>query len=82
MRTLPSEYGAGAGLILVESPSLSQGGGATVELVITDGWFVGAITNNSESSFMDSSNCHFQQSRWSLVQAILCKRFPSWEALL
>ena len=37
MRTSPSEYGAGAGLILVEPPSLSQGGCATTELVVTDG---------------------------------------------
>ena len=66
----------------MEPPLLSQGGGATVELVVADGWFVGAITDNSESSFMDSSNHHFQQLRWSLVQAIPCKRFPSQEALL
>ena len=52
------------------------------ELVITDSWFVSVITDNSESSLVDSINHHFQQSRWSLVQAILCKRFPSWEALL
>ena len=37
MRTLPSEYGAGVGLVSVEPPSLSQGGGATMELVVTDG---------------------------------------------
>ena len=52
------------------------------ELVIADGWFVSEIINNSESSFMDSINCHFQQSRWSLVQAVSCKCFPSQEALL
>ena len=37
MRTSPSGYGAGAGLISVEPPSLSQGGGAMTELVIADG---------------------------------------------
>ena len=31
---------------------------------------------------MDSINHRFQQSRWSLVWAISCKRFPSREALL
>ena len=31
---------------------------------------------------MDSTNCHFQQLRWSLVLAILCRCFPSQEALL
>ena len=52
------------------------------ELVVADGWFVGVITNNSESSLVDSSNCHFWQLRRSLVQAISCKCFPSQEALL
>ena len=37
MRALPSEYGAGAGLVSVEPPSLSQGGCVTMELVIADG---------------------------------------------
>ena len=37
MRMLPSEYGAGVGLISVEPPSMSQGGGAMTELVVTDG---------------------------------------------
>ena len=37
MRTLLSEYGARVGLISVEPPSLSQGGGVTTELVIADG---------------------------------------------
>ena len=37
MRTLLSEYGAGAGLVSVEPPSLSQGGCATTELVVADG---------------------------------------------
>ena len=82
MRMSPLEYGAGVGLVLVEPPSLSQGGGAMAELVITDGWFVGAITDNSESSFVDSSNHRFWQLKWSLVQAISCKHFPSREALL
>ena len=81
MRTSPSEYGAGVGLVSVE-PSLSQGGGAMMELVVTGGWFVGEIINNSESSFIDSINCHFQRSRQPLVQAVSCKHFPSWEALL
>ena len=53
-----------------------------VGLVVTDGWLVGAITDNSESSLLDSNNCRFQQLRQSLVQAISCKHFPSWEALL
>ena len=82
MRTLPLEYGARAGLISVEPPSVSQGGGATAGLVITDGWLVGVITDNSESSLVDSNNCCFQWSRWSLVQALSCKCFPSWEVLL
>ena len=82
MRMLSSEYGAGVGLISVEPPSLSQGGGATMELVVADGWFVGVITDNSESSLVDSINCCFQWSRRSLVQAVSCKCFPSWEALL
>ena len=81
MRTSPSEYGAGVGLISVEPPSLSQGGGATMELVVAGSWFVGEIINNSESSFVDSINHHFWQLRWSLVQAISCKCFPSQEAL-
>ena len=54
MRMSPSEYRAGAGLISLGPPSLSQGGGVTMELVVTDSWFVGAITNNSESSLVDS----------------------------
>ena len=82
MRTLPLEYGAGAGLVSVEPPSLSQGGGAMMELVVTDGWFVGMITDNSESSLVDSVNCCFQWSRQSLVRAVSCKHFPSQEALL
>ena len=56
MRMLLSEYGAGAGLILVEPLSVSQGGGVVAGLVIADGWFVGAITDNSESSLLDSNN--------------------------
>ena len=40
------------------------------------------ITDNSESSLLDSNNHCFQQSRWSLVQAVSCKCFPSQEALL
>ena len=53
-----------------------------MELVIADGLFVGAITNNSESSLVDSINHCFWQLRQSLVWAILCKCFLSWEALL
>ena len=52
MRTLPSEYGARAGLISLESPSLSQGGGVMTELVITDSWLIGVITDNSESTVL------------------------------
>ena len=37
MKTSLSEYGAGVGLISVEPPSLSEGGGVTTELVVTDG---------------------------------------------
>ena len=81
MRMSLSEYGAEVGLIL-EPPSLSQGGGVTTELVITDSWFVGAITDNSESSLVDSINHCFWQSRRSLVRGISCKCFPSQEALL
>ena len=36
MKMLPSEYGAGVGLVSVEPPSLSQGGGAMMELVVAD----------------------------------------------
>ena len=52
------------------------------ELVIADGWFVGAITDNSESSLLDSINHCFWRSRQSLVWAVLCKHFLSREALL
>ena len=82
MRTSPSEYGARVGLVSVEPPSLSQGGGVTMELVVADSWVVGEIINNSESSFMDSINHHFRWSRWSLVRAVSCKCFPSQEVLL
>ena len=82
MRTSLSEYRARVGLVSVEPPSLSQGGGATMELVIADGWVVGDIINNSESSFVDLINHRFRQLRWSLVWAISCKRFPSREVLL
>ena len=53
-----------------------------MELVITDGWVISEIIDNSESSFMDSINHCFRWSRQSLVQAISCKHFPSQEALL
>ena len=82
MRTSLSEYRARVSLISVEPPSLSQGGGVTMELVITNSWVVSEIIDNSESSFMDSINHHFRQSRRSLVRAISCKHFPSREALL
>ena len=78
----PSEYGAGAGLISVEPPSGLQGGGVTEELAITESWFVGAITDNSESSLLDSINHCFEQLRQSLVWAVLCRCFPSQEVLL
>ena len=80
MRTSPSEYRAGVGLVSVEPPSLSQGGGVMTEIVVTDGWFVGEIINNSESNFVDSINSCFRWLRRSLVWAILCKHFPSQEA--
>ena len=47
MRMLRSEYRAGVGLVSVEPPSLSQGGGATTELVVAGGWFVSEIIDNS-----------------------------------
>ena len=53
-----------------------------VGLVIADGWLVGVITDNSESSLLDSNNHRFRQLRQSLVQAVSCKHFPSQEALL
>ena len=37
MRTSLSEYRAGVGLVSVEPPSMSQGGGAMTELVVADG---------------------------------------------
>ena len=67
MRMLPLKYGAGVGLVSVKPPSLSQGGGVMMELVIADGWFVGEIIDNSESSFVDLINHCFWRSRWSLV---------------
>ena len=54
----------------------------TAGLAVTDSWFVSAITDNSESSLLDSTNHHFQQSRWSLVQVVSCRCFPSQEVLL
>ena len=77
MRMSPSEYGARAGLVSVEPPSVSQGGGVMAGLVVADSWLVGVITDNSESSLVDSNNCCFQQLR-----QISCKHFPSWEVLL
>ena len=82
MWTLLSEYGARAGCVSVEPPSGLQGAGVTAELAVTDGWFVSVITDNSESSLLDSFNCHFQWSRWSLVQAVSCRCFPSRGVLL
>ena len=80
---LPSGYGAGAGHVLVEPPSGLQGGSATAELAVADGWFVGAITNKSESSLLDSTNCHFWWSGQSLVWlSHVDIYFPSQEALL
>ena len=52
------------------------------ELVVAGSWFVSEIINNSESNFVDSINHCFRWSRRSLVWAILCQRFPSWEVLL
>ena len=76
MRMLLSEYGAGAGLILVEPLSVSQGGGVIAGLVIADSWFVGAITDNSESSLLDSNNHCFQRLRWSSSPGHLMQAFP------
>ena len=64
MRMSLLEYGARVGLVSIEPPSLSQGGGATMEVVIADGWFVGEIIDNSESSFMDSKS-------FSMVETVL-----------
>ena len=82
MRTSPSEHGAREGLVSVIPPLVSQGGGAMAGLVVADGWFVSVITDNSESSLLDSNNHCFWWSRWSLVQAVSCRRFPTWEVLL
>ena len=83
MWTSPSEYGARAGRVSMGPPSGLWGGGrATTELVVMDDWFVSAITDNSESSLVDSTNCHFQWSKQALVLAISCRHFPTWEALL
>ena len=81
MWTSPSEYGAGAGCVLVGPPS-GLWGGATVGLAVVDSWSVSAIPNDSESSLVDSTNRHFQWLRWSLVLFISCRCFPSWEVLL
>ena len=51
-------------------------------LAVMDSWFVSAITDNSESCLVDSTNCHFWWSRWSLVLAVSCRCFLSWEVLL
>ena len=55
----------------MEPPSGLQGGGVTVELAVADSWFVSPITDNSESSLLDSTNRHSQQLRWSLVWAVV-----------
>ena len=66
MRTLPSEYGARVGLVSVEPPSLSQGGGAMMELVIADGWFVRSSTTQSPVSWTLSTVIFGgQDSTWS-----------------
>ena len=54
----------------------------TVGLAVTDGWFVSVITDNSESSLVDSTNCRFWWLKQSLVQAVSCRCFPSQEVLL
>ena len=54
----------------------------TAGLAVADGWFVGVITNNLESSLVDSTNHCFWWSRQSLVWAISCRFFLSQEALL
>ena len=82
MWMLPSAYGASMGCISVGTPSGLEGGGVTAGLAVAGNWFVSACTNNSVSSCVDSTNCHFRQSRWSLVLAVSCKCFLSWEALL
>ena len=66
MRTSPSGYGARVGLDSAEPPPLSQGGGTIAGLAVLGGCRVGVITDNSESSLLDSSNHCFWRLRWSL----------------
>ena len=72
MRTSLSWHGARVSLISVEPPPLSQGGGTTAGLAVLGGWHVGAITDNSKSSLLDSSNHCVHRLRWSLVWAVSC----------
>ena len=54
----------------------------TAVLAVVGNWFVSACTDNLASSCVDSTSCHFRQSRSSLVLAVPCKCFPSQEVLL
>ena len=59
IRTLPSLYRAGVGCVSVEPSSILEGGAATLEPTVADGWFVSEITDNSSSSCLDVSSHTF-----------------------
>ena len=50
MWMLLSVYRARVGCILVEPPSVEEGGGVAAELAAADNWFFSAHTNNLELS--------------------------------
>ena len=56
--------------------------GDSTGLAVANGWFVGVITNNLESSLVDSTNHCFWWSRQSLVWAVSCRFFLGQKALL
>ena len=56
MQTSLLLYEASAGCVSVDPPSVSEGGGATLELVVAGSWFVGASTDNSLSICLDMSS--------------------------
>ena len=51
-----SLYGAGVGHVSVGPPLTLQGSGVTVELTVTDGWFVGVSTDSLALSCVDVVN--------------------------
>ena len=75
IRMLPLLYGAGAGHISVKPSSILEGGAATLEPAVTDGWFVGVITNNSLSSCLDVSSHTFLWPRQSFYCNTFCFLF-------